>query len=64
MSKTHPDRESPPVTPRWVKVFGIIFIFLVLLVIILHLMGFEFAGHGQASLSSAIQSILQGMQVS
>jgi hypothetical protein len=35
MSQTHvsPDRESPPSTPRWVKVFGIIVIILVLLVV-------------------------------
>jgi len=34
MSQTHvgPDRESTPSTPRWVKVFGIIVIVLVLLV--------------------------------
>ena len=34
-----PDRGSPPRTPRWVKVFGIIVIVLVLLFVILHLSG-------------------------
>ncbi len=34
-----PDRESPPSVPRWVKVFGIIAIVLVLLVAGLHLTG-------------------------
>jgi hypothetical protein len=34
-----PDRESPPGTPRWVKVFGITAIVLVLLFAGLHLTG-------------------------
>lgn len=34
-----PDRGSPPGTPRWVKVFGIIVIILVLLFVVLHLSG-------------------------
>ena len=34
-----PDRESPPSTPRWVKVFGITAIVLVLLFAGLHLTG-------------------------
>jgi len=45
-----PDRRAststPPGTPRWVKVFGIIFIILVLLIVILHLTGLSFGGHG------------------
>lgn len=32
--------------PLWVKVFGIIFIVLVLMVVILHLTGRGFGGHG------------------
>lgn len=40
-----PDRGSPPNTPRWVKVFGIIAIVLVLLFVILHLAGGGFGGH-------------------
>ena len=46
MSKTPLDRGSPPSTPRWVKLFVIIFIALVLLFVILHLMGLGFGGHG------------------
>jgi hypothetical protein len=47
MSQTHggPDRGSPPSTPRWVKVFGIIVIVLLLLFVILHLTGNSFGGH-------------------
>ncbi len=41
MSQTEvaPDRRSPPGTPRWVKVFGIIFIVLVSLFVVLNLTG-------------------------
>lgn len=49
MSETPPDRGSPPGTPRWVKVFVIGFIVLVLLFVILHLMGLGFGGHGLSS---------------
>jgi len=38
-------RRPPPSTPRWVKVFVIIFIVLVVLVVILHLMGLGFGSH-------------------
>jgi hypothetical protein len=34
-----PGQESPPATPRWVKVFGIIAIVLVLLFVGLHVTG-------------------------
>lgn len=43
------DRGSPPGTPRWVKVFGIIAVLLVLLFVILHLTGNYPGGHGQHS---------------
>ncbi len=33
------DRESPPSTPRWVKIFGIIAIVLILALAGLHLTG-------------------------
>ena len=48
MSQTHikPDRGSTPSTPRWVKVFGIIVIVLVLLFVILHLTGNSLGGPG------------------
>ena len=44
MSQTHQksDHESPPGTPRWVKLFVIIAIVLVVLVVILHLTGYSF----------------------
>ena len=47
MSQTNPkpDRGSPPSTPRWVKVFGIILIVLVLAVVIMHLTGTNLGGH-------------------
>jgi len=37
MSQTHtkPDRGSPASTPRWVKVFGIIGVVVILLVVII-----------------------------
>ena len=48
MSRTHagPDRGSTTGTPRWVKVFGIIVIVLVLLFGILHLTGNSLGGPG------------------
>ena len=36
-------------TPRWVKVFGIVALVLVLAFAILHLMGGGFRGHGPAA---------------
>lgn len=47
MLQTHggPDRGSTTSTPRWVKVFGIIVIVLLLLFVILHLTGGGFSGH-------------------
>ena len=46
MSQTHtkPDRGSTYSTPRWVKVFGIIFIVLVLLFVTLQLTGISLGG--------------------
>jgi ABC-type phosphate/phosphonate transport system permease subunit len=46
MSQTpsKPDPGSPPPVPRWVKVFGIIFILLIVLVVAVHLAGVNF-GH-------------------
>lgn len=35
------DRESPPGTPRWVKVFGVAFLLLVLMIIVMMA-----SGHG------------------
>jgi len=47
MSQTpsKPDRGSPPETPRWVKVFGVILIVLVVAVVIMHVAGVNFGGH-------------------
>ena len=46
MSQTHtkPDRGWTYSTPRWVKVFGIIFIVLVALFLTLHLTGTSLGG--------------------
>lgn len=40
-----PDRRSTTGTPRWVKLFGVIALLLVLLFVILHLTGNSPAGH-------------------
>jgi hypothetical protein len=46
-TQTRPDPGSPPSTPRWVKVFGVICIILVLVFVILHLTGNGLGGlHG------------------
>lgn len=34
-----PGHDTPPSTPRWVKVFGVIGLLLVLLFVVLHLTG-------------------------
>lgn len=54
-----PGRGSPPSIPRWVKVFVIIFIALVLLFIILHLMGLGFGGHGMSSQTLLLEHAVQ-----
>ena len=60
MSQTHvkPDRGSPPSTPRWVKMFGIIALILVLLFVILHLAGHSLGGH-RATRAPAIEHGVQ-----
>ena len=40
-----PEGASPPSAPRWVKVFGVVALVLVLLFVILHLTGRGFRGH-------------------
>jgi hypothetical protein len=54
MSETpkRPNPASPPPAPRWVQVIVILSIVLILAVIILHLMGFEFGSHGSGGLIS------------
>lgn len=59
-TSVEPDRGSPPSTPRWVKVFGIIALVLVLLFVILHLTGNNFGGHGRHSLPTSV--IEQGVK--
>ncbi len=46
-----PDRRLSTGAPRWVKVFGIITIVLVLLVVVLHLSGHGFSHHGMKDMS-------------
>jgi hypothetical protein len=40
-----PGSESPPGTPRWVYMFGIVALLLVLLFVVLHLTGGAPGGH-------------------
>lgn len=42
---TKQDHGRPPSMPRWVKVFGVILLILVLVVVILHLTGNNLGGH-------------------
>lgn len=39
-ARVQPDRGSPPSTPRWVKVFGLIAVVLLLLFVGLHVTGY------------------------
>ena len=41
-----PSRRTTPGTPRWVKVFGIVVVVLVLLFVIVHLTGHGLGNHG------------------
>jgi hypothetical protein len=45
MTDPPPERESITSTPRWVKVFGIITLILILVFIILHLAGGGMGNH-------------------
>jgi hypothetical protein len=67
MSQTHvaPDHGSNTSTPRWVKVFGIIALVVVLLFVILHLADPDRHGpgrHTQPSAGSHIAPIEHGAQ--
>jgi hypothetical protein len=53
------DRGSPPSTPGWVKVFGVIFIGLVLVFVIVHLTG---RGHGFGNHTSTSTVVEHGTQ--
>ena len=65
MSQTdvEPNRRSTPRTPRWVQVFGIIFIALVLLFVVLHLTGLSPMGShmnmSNMNMSSTQQEVQQ-----
>ena len=65
MSQTEvaPERRSPPGTPRWVKVFGIIFIVLLLLFVVLNLTGLSPVGmHGSKMGNMDMSPTQQGVQ--
>ncbi len=49
MSQPHKNsyRESTTGAPRWVKVFGVITIILVVLFVVVHLTGLTPVGHGR-----------------
>ena len=55
MSNNRPNPNTPPATPRWVKIFVIAFLALILLVIIIHLLGFGMGGHGMSVHISGIE---------
>lgn len=55
-----PGGGSTPSTPRWVKVFGIIALVLILLFVILHLTGNNFGGHGRHTSPTSV--IEQGVE--
>ena len=61
MSKNRPDPNSPPGTPRWVKILIIIFIVLLLLFVILHLMGFGLGSHGMGVHTLLIEYVLRAL---
>jgi hypothetical protein len=44
-SGLRPSDESPPSTPRWVYVFGIIVLAVVVVFVVLHLAGVGVGGH-------------------
>ena len=44
-ARSRRDDESPPPTPRWVRIFAIIAILLILAFLISHLAGGGFRGH-------------------
>lgn len=42
MSQNQPDHGTPPSMPRWVKVFGLVLILLIVAVVVIHLTGNNF----------------------
>lgn len=59
MSNTRPDPNSPPPTPRWVKILIAVFIILVVLFVIAHLLGFGMGGHGMSDQAMLIEYSLR-----
>jgi len=53
-TSVRPELESPPSTPTWVKVMGIIFLILIVLFVILHLAGGGMQMHGGRALPASI----------
>jgi hypothetical protein len=42
--------------PRWVKAFGVLALLLLLLIVVLHLTGRGFRGHGPSSTVTGVRS--------
>jgi hypothetical protein len=59
VSNNRPDPNSPPPTPRWVKILISVFIVLVILVVIAHLLGFGMGGHGMSDQAMLIAYLLR-----
>jgi hypothetical protein len=51
-----PELPPHPGAPRWVKVFGIVALVLIVLFVILHLTGRGFRGHGARSTVTELRS--------
>ena len=61
MSNTRPDPNSPPPTPRWVKILITVFIVPVILIVIAHLLGFGMGGHGMSDQARLSEYLLRLM---
>ncbi len=61
-TNTESDRRSPPSTPRWVKVFGVIFLVLVLLFVVLNLTGHSPMGSHMNMSNMDMSPTQQGVQ--
>ena len=59
MTQTHtkPDRGSPPSAPRWVKLFGIIGVVVVVVFVISHLTGTSPFGNHMAMVQNWLQKL-------
>jgi len=44
MSQNRSEHRVPPSMPRWVKIFGVVLITLVLVVVVMHLAGVNLGG--------------------